>query len=64
MNWRYDVFDIGRTYKCLIYFAVDVDEDEPSMTEEIFGPIIPIFSVKNHRDAIDFINSRFDIDKY
>lgn len=38
---------------------VDVDEKSKVMTEEIFGPILPIINVKNHVDAIEFINKRF-----
>lgn len=37
---------------------VDVDEKSKVMTEEIFGPILPIINVKNHVDAIEFINKR------
>lgn len=38
---------------------VDVDEKSKVMTEEIFGPILPIINVKNHVDAIEFINKRW-----
>lgn len=38
--------------------VVDVQPTDPLMTEEIFGPILPIIPVKSHEDAIDFINSR------
>ncbi|XP_021955960.1 aldehyde dehydrogenase family 3 member B1 [Folsomia candida] len=37
---------------------VEVDEHEPLMTEEIFGPLLPIYRTKNYKDAIDFINER------
>lgn len=37
---------------------VDVQETEPVMQEEIFGPILPIVTVKNLDEAIAFINRR------
>ncbi|XP_037953805.1 aldehyde dehydrogenase family 3 member B1 isoform X1 [Teleopsis dalmanni] len=37
---------------------IDVKPEDPIMTEEIFGPILPIFTVENAYDAIKFINSR------
>uniref|UniRef100_A0A034VXH6 Aldehyde dehydrogenase, dimeric NADP-preferring n=2 Tax=Bactrocera dorsalis TaxID=27457 RepID=A0A034VXH6_BACDO len=36
----------------------DVKADDPIMQEEIFGPLLPIFTVENAYDAIKFINSR------
>lgn len=38
--------------------VVGVDSDEPIMTEEIFGPVLPIFRIKNADEAITFINNR------
>ena len=38
--------------------VVDPALDEPLMTDEIFGPILPIVTVKNLDEAIDFVNSR------
>ena len=35
-----------------------VSPDSPIMSEEIFGPILPVLSVSNIEDAIDFVNSR------
>lgn len=35
-----------------------LQEDAPIMQEEIFGPILPVFSVKNMNSAIEFINKR------
>ena len=32
--------------------------DEPLMTDEIFGPILPIVTVQSLDEAIDFVNSR------
>lgn len=32
--------------------------DSLLMNEEIFGPILPIITVKSHKEAIDLINSR------
>uniref|UniRef100_A0A2K6H0R1 Aldehyde dehydrogenase n=1 Tax=Propithecus coquereli TaxID=379532 RepID=A0A2K6H0R1_PROCO len=37
---------------------VDVQEMEPVMQEEIFGPILPIVSVRSLDEAVDFINRR------
>ncbi|MFE5481116.1 aldehyde dehydrogenase family protein [Streptomyces sp. NPDC056527] len=36
----------------------DVPPEAPAMTEEIFGPILPILAVRGVDDAIDFINAR------
>ncbi|MEE3065830.1 MAG: aldehyde dehydrogenase family protein, partial [Actinomycetota bacterium] len=38
--------------------VVDPDPDEPLMTSEIFGPILPIISVQSLDDAIRFVNAR------
>lgn len=37
---------------------VDPDVDGPLMQNEIFGPILPVVTVKSLDDAIDFVNSR------
>ncbi|XP_009705495.1 PREDICTED: aldehyde dehydrogenase family 3 member B1-like, partial [Cariama cristata] len=37
---------------------VDVQQDDPIMQEEIFGPILPILTVASVDDAIAFINAR------
>uniref|UniRef100_A0A7M4ETC2 Aldehyde dehydrogenase family 3 member B1-like n=1 Tax=Crocodylus porosus TaxID=8502 RepID=A0A7M4ETC2_CROPO len=37
---------------------VDVSTSAPIMQEEIFGPILPIVTVANLEEAIDFINAR------
>lgn len=37
---------------------IDVQATDPVMTEEIFGPILPIVNVQNAFEAIKFINSR------
>ena len=37
---------------------LDVRADEPVMQEEIFGPILPILTVADLTEAIDFINDR------
>lgn len=37
---------------------VDVQEAEPVMQEEIFGPILPIMTVGSLDEAIAFINRR------
>jgi aldehyde dehydrogenase (NAD+) len=36
----------------------DCKPDDPAMTEEIFGPVLPFMTVKNVDEAIDFVNSR------
>jgi len=38
--------------------VVDPDPDEPLMTNEIFGPILPVISVQSIDEAIRFVNSR------
>jgi len=38
--------------------VVDPDPAEPLMTDEIFGPILPVLSVGSIDEAIDFVNSR------
>ncbi|GGQ59001.1 aldehyde dehydrogenase family protein [Streptomyces flaveolus] len=36
----------------------DVPPEAPVMTEEIFGPILPVLTVRDVHEAIDFINAR------
>jgi aldehyde dehydrogenase (NAD+) len=38
--------------------VVDPATDEPLMTDEIFGPILPVVTVQNLDEAIKFVNSR------
>ncbi len=38
--------------------VVDPDLDEPLMTDEIFGPILPVVTVENLDGAITFVNAR------
>lgn len=38
--------------------VVDPDPAEPLMTDEIFGPILPIMTTQSLDDAIGFVNSR------
>ena len=38
--------------------VVDPDPGEPLMTDEIFGPILPIVTVQSVTEAIDFVNAR------
>lgn len=33
-------------------------EENPMMTGELFGPLLPIITVLHHQEAIDYINSR------
>jgi aldehyde dehydrogenase (NAD+) len=37
---------------------LDPDPTEPVMTEEIFGPILPVLSYESLDEAIEFVNSR------
>lgn len=52
----------GQSDKNNLYIAptlmVDPPVDSPIMQEEIFGPILPIITVKNVDDAIKFVNLR------
>ncbi|MDR9417122.1 MAG: aldehyde dehydrogenase [Gracilimonas sp.] len=36
----------------------EVNDDAPILEEEIFGPILPVFSYEKTEEAIDFVNSR------
>lgn len=38
---------------------VNVKPADPVMQEEIFGPILPIVTVENAFDAIQFVNSKY-----
>jgi aldehyde dehydrogenase (NAD+) len=38
--------------------VVDPDPAEPLMTDEIFGPILPVMTVQSLDDAINFVNAR------
>nr|MCH9700008.1 aldehyde dehydrogenase family protein [Actinomycetes bacterium] len=38
--------------------VVNPDPGEPLMTDEIFGPILPVMTVRNLDEAITFVNSR------
>ena len=38
--------------------VVEPATDEPLMTDEIFGPILPVLTVQNLDEAITFVNSR------
>lgn len=38
--------------------VVDPDPAEPLMTDEIFGPILPVVTVQSLTEAIDFVNAR------
>ncbi|KAM4845456.1 aldehyde dehydrogenase family 3 member B2-like [Thomomys bottae] len=52
----------GQSDESQLYIAptvlVDVQETEPVMQEEIFGPILPLVTVRGLDEAIDFINQR------
>jgi aldehyde dehydrogenase (NAD+) len=57
-----DVVVGGKTDRANRYIAPTVlrgvSEDSPAMQDEIFGPILPVFSVKSLDEAIDFVNRR------
>ncbi|KAI1280819.1 Aldehyde dehydrogenase family 3 member B1 [Halotydeus destructor] len=38
--------------------VLDVKPDDPLMSEELFGPILPIMTVSSAQEAVDFVNSR------
>lgn len=38
---------------------MDVKPTDPIMQEEIFGPILPLVTVNNAYEAIEFVNSRY-----
>jgi hypothetical protein len=38
----------------------NVTAEDRVMQDEIFGPILPIINVETYKDAINFINARFD----
>ena len=52
----------GHTDREQLYISptilVDVLPTDPIMSEEIFGPIFPVITVKNADEAIEFINAR------
>jgi aldehyde dehydrogenase (NAD+) len=48
----------GSTLRLEPTVVVDPDPDEPLMSNEIFGPILPVISVQSLDDAIRFVNSR------
>jgi acyl-CoA reductase-like NAD-dependent aldehyde dehydrogenase len=37
----------------------NVTGEDKVMQDEIFGPILPIINVEDHKEAINFINARF-----
>ena len=37
---------------------VDVEPTSPVMSEEIFGPLLPVIGVESTRQAVDFVNGR------
>ncbi|MGW6958746.1 aldehyde dehydrogenase family protein [Streptomyces chartreusis] len=50
-------FDIADRYIAPTVL-IDVDLDSAVMRDEIFGPILPIVTVRDHHEAIAFINQR------
>lgn len=69
MLWRISVLvssPVWLLYLLVLHFVLlvaptiltDVDPESKIMQEEIFGPILPIVTVKNLEDAIQFINQR------
>jgi aldehyde dehydrogenase (NAD+) len=51
------VHDAGERYIAPTVLT-DVPPEAPVMTEEIFGPILPVLTVRDVHEAIDFINAR------
>ncbi|MER6345238.1 aldehyde dehydrogenase family protein [Streptomyces sp. NPDC001595] len=51
------VFDAGERYIAPAVLT-DVPPEAPVMTEEIFGPILPVLTVRDVHEAIDFITAR------
>jgi len=41
-----------------VTIILNPDPNSPLMQEEIFGPLLPVLTVKDHRDAVRFINRR------
>jgi acyl-CoA reductase-like NAD-dependent aldehyde dehydrogenase len=57
------VYDlVGKTDESANYIEptvlTDVTEESPSMKEEIFGPVLPIYTMDTVENAIKFINKR------
>lgn len=50
-------FDVQSRYIAPTILA-NVSPDSPVMQEEIFGPILPVLTVDDMNEAVDFINSR------
>lgn len=52
----------GDRHASSLYFGptviTDMSEEDKVMKEEIFGPILPVVGVRDHKEAINFINSR------
>lgn len=42
-------------------FSVNVMENDSLMSEELFGPILPVVTVNSKEEALKFIKSRFGI---
>ena len=47
-----------QTLKIEPTILVDLEENSKVLTEEIFGPIMPIVEIEDHDDAINYINLR------
>ena len=41
-----------------LHVYTNVQADDALMTDEIFGPILPIVTVESHEQAIEFINAK------
>lgn len=52
-----DTADEETRYMPLTVFK-NVPENDSTMDEEIFGPVLPIVSVNSIREAVDFVNAR------
>ena len=38
--------------------VIDPDPSVPLMADEVFGPVLPVVTVRSFHEAIDFVNSR------
>lgn len=48
---------IGFLFKTIL-IPVDVKNDDSLMSEELFGPILPILTVNSKEEALKFIKAR------
>lgn len=57
---------VHQIYRCSIFFSLseaptiltEVAEQDPIMQQDFFGPVLPVLTVKDVDEAIDFINKQ------